>query len=176
MIQAPIKQEMRKKDYIMLDTADSKGNELGLYVAKYPVQVTVEVEDVLQSAGYLPARWEKLKLEDAKKLKESGLPFVDGRYENARGTYTATSIEIENRLGHLDWREQIPLAEALGGMRLTLRQGTDLVKLLLKEAPFQDGTGKRLNHEEMKRIRETMLDPTKPRHDEYFDSRFLYHG
>lgn len=177
MIQAPIKQEIWKKDYMMLDTVDSEGNEMGLYIAKYPVQVTPEVEDALRRIGYRPARWKKIKPEIIRWLsKELKMHVGDRNYEDVRGTYTATSIEIENRLGHLDWREQIPLAEALGGMRLTLRQGSDLIKLLLKGSSLYDGTGRRLDYEEKKKIKETMLDPTKPNHGEYFDSRFLFKG
>ena len=83
-----------KSKFIKLSSITLDGNPASVLAAKYALQVNDEIEQALNSLGYL------------KQIK-------DAQNNVAQKGYTKEDIWVNGRLGNLNWYEQIPLIEHL---------------------------------------------------------------
>ena len=146
--------------FIKLSSFTLDRNPVNMLVAKYATQVNSEIEQALNSLGYLPQ-------------------IKDAQNNVTQKGYTRENIWVNDRLGNLDWYEQIPLVEHLGYSRMDNRQGLDFVNLLrngLEGKIVKDGNDKQLERDEIQDILDKLKKKEDPWRSEYLDARFQIQG
>ena len=143
--------------FIKLNSFTSDGNPASMLVAKYAMQINQEIGQALNSLGYLA------QVKDAQNnITQKG--------------YTKENIWINDRLGSLNWYEQIPLAESLGCSRMNNKQALDFHNLLANglegKAVVSDGRDNALDKDEINDILEKLKKKEDPWRSEYLDTRF----
>jgi len=152
---------LNPSNFIKLSTFTLDGNPINMLVGKYAAQVTQEIQEALNSLGYLP------QIKDAQNnITQKG--------------YTQEDIWINNRLGSLNWYEQIPLFECLGYDRMDNRQSLDFIILLKNgldgKAAVTGGDDKQLERDEIKDILDKLSKKESPWRSEYSDAGFQIQG
>ena len=142
--------------FIKLSSFTLDRNPVNMLVAKYATQVNNEIKQALDSLGYLPQ-------------------IKDAQNNVTQKGYTRENIWVNDRLGNLDWYEQIPLVEHLGYSRMDNRQGLDFINLLrngLEGKIVKDGNDKQLEIDEIQDILDKLNKRGDPWRSEYLDARF----
>ena len=105
-LDTPVNLILDPSDFIKLSSFTLDGTQVNMLVGKYVARVAQKIEQALNSLGYL------------KEIKNQ-----QGNVTQ-RG-YTRENIWINDRLGSLNWHEQILLAESLGCARMDNKQAID---------------------------------------------------
>ena len=143
-------------NFIKLSSVTLDGNPVSMLAAKYVLQADNEIKQALDSLGYLPQ-------------------VKDAQDNVAQAGYTSDDISVKNRLGNLNWYEQVPIAESLGYNRLDNRQGLDFCRLIesgLNGAKVLDGLDQELRINEIQDIKDKLMKKENPWRSEYLDTRF----
>lgn len=148
---------LNPSNFIQLNSFTLDGNPVNMLVAKYVAQVTQEVEQALNSLGYLAQ-------------------IKDQQGNVTQRGYTKENIWVNDRLGSLNWYEQIPLAESLGCTRIDNKQALDFHNLLANglegKAKVLDGLNQELSKDEIQDILDKLKKRESPWRSEYLGTRF----